>query len=101
VRLSTDAHILLDAAAREDGTVMKISALSGTRVQAGRTTFTTENGEARDEARWIGVVGELIDNGLIEDRAGKGEVFFVTHRGYDIADGLGPYEPEPIDPMDD
>lgn len=100
VRLSTDAHVLLDIAVRDDGSVMKISTLGGTHVQTGSTTFTSETGSARDEARWIAAVDELLASELVEDRAGKGQVFFVTHRGYDIADSLGPYAPEPPDPQD-
>lgn len=100
VRLSIDAHALLDTAVRKDGSVMKISMLSGIHVQAGSTTFMSETGGARDEARWINAVDELLANALIEDRAGKGQVFFVTHRGYDVADSLGPYAPEPLDPRD-
>ncbi|VTU16494.1 hypothetical protein SRS16CHR_01790 [Variovorax sp. SRS16] len=92
--LSVDAHMLLDTAVREDGSVMKISTLGGTHVQAGRTTLTREGGGARDEARWIAAVTELIDNDLVEDRAGKGEVFFVTHHGYRIADALGSSDPK-------
>lgn len=100
VRLSTDAHMLLDTAVRDDGSVMKISSLGGTHVQAGSTTFSIESGGARDDARWSSAVDELVSNDLVEDRAGKGQVFFVTHRGYDIADALGPSDPEPADPRD-
>jgi hypothetical protein len=100
VRLSTDAHAVLDSAVQEDGSVMKISTLGGTHVQAGSTTLTSEPGSARDEARWIAAVDELLANTLVEDRTGKGQVFFVTHRGYDVADSLGPCAPEPLDPRE-
>lgn len=100
VRLSTDAHMLLDAAVRDDGSVMKISSLGGTHVQAGATTFSTETGGAREDARWSSALAELVSNDLVEDRAGKGQVFFITHRGYDIADSLGSSAPEPMDPRD-
>jgi len=34
-------------------------------------------------------VDELQRVGLLEDRAGKGEVFFVTAEGYAVADSRG------------
>jgi predicted transcriptional regulator len=39
-------------------------------------------------ARWRGAVDELYELGLLEDRGGKGEVFFVTNEGYEFAERL-------------
>jgi hypothetical protein len=40
------------------------------------------------EAQWRGAVAELSKLGLLEDRMGEGEVFFVTDEGYRVADLL-------------
>lgn len=94
--ISRDAQWLLTEATRADadGTILMLSTLDGLTIAAGGTTFA-DAGEARDEARWRGALRELWDNSLVEDRSGKGEVFNVTHRGYDIANVLGPISPEP------
>jgi len=56
-------------------------------VQTNERDFTARD-DVRSEARWKGAVVELNRLGLTEDRAGKGEVFFVTDDGYRVADLL-------------
>lgn len=84
-KLSSSAQELLVEAARDpNGIIMRIDTLAGTLVQTNSREFA-KNGEARNEAKWRGAVDELQQKGLVEDRTGKGEVFFVTSEGYDAA----------------
>jgi|LSQX01.3.fsa_nt_gb nucleoside 2-deoxyribosyltransferase len=87
--LSSEAReLLLEAANAPDGVVMMLDALSGIIIRTNKRKFG-EYGDARSEAKWRRVVTELASGGYIEDRAGKGEVFFVTDQGYEAADSLG------------
>ena len=84
--MSEDAKILLVAAAGDPtGRLMRIRHLGGLIVQAGGRNFAIE-GDARSEARWEGVIGELERLGLVEDRGYKREVFAVTDEGVRVAD---------------
>jgi hypothetical protein len=84
--MSEDAKILLVAAAGDPtGRLMRIRHLGGLIVQAGGRNFAIE-GDARSEARWEGVIGELEGLGLVEDRGYKREVFAVTDEGFRVAD---------------
>ena len=79
--------LLLDAVQDPGGVIMRLGTLGGTHVQTNQRTFV-ESGNVRSAARWRGAVDELHNLGLVEDRAGKGEVFFVTDAGYRIGDLL-------------
>ncbi len=84
--MSEDAKILLVAAGGDPtGRLMRIRHLGGLIVQAGGRNFAIE-GDARSEARWEGVIGELEGLGLVEDRGYKREVFAVTDEGFRVAD---------------
>jgi len=86
LRLSDAAKELLLAAAHdENGVVMRFRTASGLHVKTDQKDFVTDR-ESRTEARWYGALGELITSGFIEDRDGKGEVFWLTNLGYDEAD---------------
>lgn len=87
-RLSDDARALLRSAVEDhDGTVLRLRTMGGTSVQAGRRNFA-ESGNARSEARWESALKELVDEGLLQDRGYKGEVFGVTHKGYETAEHI-------------
>lgn len=75
-------ELLIEAAKDPNGIIMQIDTMAGTHVSTNGREFG-ELGDARSEAKWRGVVNELERNGLIEDRAGKGDVFFVTSEGYE------------------
>lgn len=85
--LSAEARILLKAAADGDGVIIRLMHMGGTDIQAGGRNFV-ENSERRHIAKWEAAVEQLEGNGLTEDKAGKGEVYFVTHEGYRLADAL-------------
>lgn len=82
-------ELLLEAVQDPGGAIMRLGTMSGTHVQTNRRSFV-EGGNLRSAAQWRRAVDELHSLGLLEDRAGKGEVFFVTDTGYRAADLLGP-----------
>ena len=90
LRLSEDSiELLTEAANDHSGTIAIFRTFGGTTVQTNGKEFG-EKRNARSEARWQQAVGILLTQGLIEDRAGKRELFFVTHSGYAIADKSRP-----------
>jgi hypothetical protein len=80
-------ELLTEASKDQQGVVMSLQTLGGSIVQANGRDFT-ERGNSRSEAQWRGAVAELSKLHLLEDRAGKGEVFFVTDEGYRTSDLL-------------
>lgn len=79
--------LLLEATKDQNGIVMRLDTMNASHVQTNGRDFI-QSGERREIARWRGAVDELERLGFIEDRGGKGEVFFVTTSGYDAADQL-------------
>ncbi len=71
---------------------MRLETMDGSHVQTNERSFT-EPGDVRSAARWRGAVDELQRTGLLEDRAGKGEVFFVTDGGYRIGEFMKTGQP--------
>jgi hypothetical protein len=85
--LSEEAKLLLAAAAQGDGVIMRLAYLGGTDVQAGGRNFIESN-DRRSVAKWEAAVDELEREGLTQDKAGKRELYFVTHEGFRVADAL-------------
>jgi hypothetical protein len=85
--LGQEAKLLLAAAAKGDGIIMRVEHMGGTDVQAGGQNFV-ESGDRRSAARWEAAVDELERQGLAEDKAGNREVYFITHDGFAVADTL-------------
>lgn len=81
-------ELLIEAVQDPQGVIMRLGTMGGDLVQTHGRSFV-EHGKPRSEARWRGAVDELHQSGLVEDRGGKGEVFFVTDAGYQAADLLG------------
>lgn len=80
--LSPDARELLAAAIGEhDGAIMALSSMGGTFIKTKSRIFT-EPTNARSVAKWRSALRELNQHLFIEDRKGKGELFFVTNLGY-------------------
>ena len=79
--------LLLEAVHDPGGVIMRLGTMAGTHVQTNGRDFI-ESGNVRSSARWRGAVDELHNLGLVEDRAGKGEVFFVSDAGYRVGDLL-------------
>lgn len=88
--LTADAQQLLLAAAGEtQGVIMVSHYLGGSSISAGSKEFAKES-DRRSIARWIAAVEQLHELGLVKDINGKGQIFELTHRGYELADKLQP-----------
>ena len=87
-RLTDEAKTLLvEASSDKNGTILMARTMSGLILQTNGRQLC-ERQDARSEAKWQGAVRELIQQGLIEGRGHKGEVFNVTSEGYRVADEL-------------
>lgn len=75
--------MLQNAAATIDGIVMVAKSIGGTRFSAGNKSYDVSSGQ-REIARHQAAVEELTGLGLIEDVGYKGEIFQVTHEGYEV-----------------
>ncbi|MGD0483322.1 MAG: DUF4062 domain-containing protein [Gemmatimonadales bacterium] len=86
--ISADARELLLAAADDPrGLVMHLRVMGGPLLQTNSREFI-EQASARSAARWMAAQRELQQLGLLEDRSGKGEIYYVTLKGFDTADRL-------------
>jgi hypothetical protein len=63
--------------------------MGGTMIQAGPTPMVEDN-NPRTIAKWEAAIGQLMNEGFMEARGHEGEVFAVTHAGYELADVLRP-----------
>ena len=89
IQLSEDARELLVEATKDaSGVIYKTQTFSGLNVETNGRNFV-KMGKSRSAARWEHAIQDLLDQGLVGDRKGKGEVFEVTHKGFEVADGLG------------
>jgi hypothetical protein len=79
-------ELLVEASADQQGVIMNLQTMGGAIVQTNGKSFV--QGGARSEAQWRSAVTELARLGLVEDRAGSNEVFFVTDEGYRTAEVL-------------
>lgn len=81
--LSDDAKRLLRKTEGDD-TIDCVVVIGRKQISAGGENFT--DGSNRSGERWLAAIRELETAGLIEDRAGKGELYFVTHKGFQAID---------------
>jgi hypothetical protein len=81
-------QLLLEASKDKDGIIMKTRSSSGTIIQTNRKNMIPSPHDARTVAKWEQAIKELLENGFIEERGYKGEVFAVTHKGYEYTDKL-------------
>src|SRR5690606_35579725 len=87
VRVSAQEREILKAAAQDkSGSIMRMSYIGGRTIQAGGRTF----GEAssRDFAKYDSALKELVSKGLVLSLGHKGEMFELTHSGWQLADTL-------------
>lgn len=85
-RLSDEATTLLTAASSKDGVIMKLSYINGTLIAASNDSFGAIGGRAY--AKWENALNELITSGLVVPRGHKGEMYELTHQGWELADTL-------------
>lgn len=80
------AEILLAAAKNENGTIVKLKTIDNASIQSGETSFGREN--SRDLARYEKALEDLVVMELVRAVDEKGEVFNLTHKGWQDADAL-------------
>lgn len=87
VRLSTQEQEILKAAAQDkSGSIMRMSYIGGRTIQAGRLTFG--EGSSREFAKYDSALNDLVSKGLVVTVGHKGEMFELTHSGWQLADAL-------------
>lgn len=85
-QLSDEAiEVLRLAAGGKDDAIILLDFLDGEALQVDGKNLL-EGKDKRSAARYRSAVRSLAASQLIEDRAGKGEVFFITGAGYDMAE---------------
>jgi hypothetical protein len=86
-QLSEEAKTLLKEASQDNnGIIMKIAVMGGRFIQTNSRSFGGERG--RESAKWEYALNQLVDDELVIEKGHKGEVFEVTHKGYELADML-------------
>jgi hypothetical protein len=80
--LSDNAQSLLKTACSDpQGTIIKTITFDGTSICVGRIEFITSQ-ERREVAKWEDSLRELMNEGYIEEKGSKGEIFVATLNGY-------------------
>jgi len=86
LRLSDAARDLLLVAIRdENGVILRTRTATGLHITTNQTDLVTDR-NPKTSARWYGALDELIKGGFVEDRNGKGNVFWLTVLGYSEAE---------------
>jgi hypothetical protein len=67
------------------GSIIHLRYIGGTAIQTNGKTLIPSN-ECREIAKWEQALEELTSKGFVVDRGYKGEVFEITHLGYQVAD---------------
>jgi hypothetical protein len=83
------AELLKEASVAKNGMIMMYGTFGGAFLQTNGRNFITD-GSPQTRARWKAALDELIDEGAVEERGHKGEVFAVTHHGYELAKRVNP-----------
>ncbi|ENB2053169.1 DUF4062 domain-containing protein [Vibrio fluvialis] len=87
-KLSDDAkELLVEASNDRGGDIMKLAYIGGTSMQTNRRNFI-QVGSPREVARWEAALNQLLREDLVESVGTKGQIFRVTHYGFEIADKL-------------
>lgn len=88
VEISDAAKELLKSAAISEDQIEFLDYIGGQELNAGEKTFLTGSASNREVAKWKSALNELEQSGLIVDLSHKGEIFELTHAGYELADKL-------------
>jgi hypothetical protein len=82
-------QLLIETSQDKNGIILKARSSSGTFIgMSGKNNMIPSPHDARTVAKWEQAIKELLENGFIEERGYKGEVFAVTHKGYEYTDKL-------------
>lgn len=87
VRVSAQEREILKAAAQDkSGSIMRMSYIGGRIIQVGGRIFGEES--SRDFAKYESALTDLVSKGLVSAVGHKGEMFELTHAGWQLADAL-------------
>lgn len=87
IKLSDAARELLTAAASEEkGTILVLKTLGGESMHAGKKAFGSQS--KRDYAAYDAALRELIAAGYVKPVGHKGEIYELTHEGWQLVDAL-------------
>lgn len=85
--LSSEASEILKAASEnKNGLIIKPRSVGNRSIQVGDKSFGSES--PRDFAQYDDALGELIAYDLVKGSGNKGEIFELTHKGWQLADAL-------------
>jgi hypothetical protein len=85
--LSQEAKEILVAASSDDrGNIMKIKSLSGRNIQAGKSSFGSK--DQKSFVKYEAALEQLIEHNFVKELGHKGEVFEITHKGWDLIQAL-------------
>lgn len=82
----TETELLLAAAKSGDGNISRRDYLSGRSINIGTLTFG--EGSPREFSKYDSALKSLLNKALIQEVGQKGELFELTHAGWEIADTL-------------
>jgi len=85
--LSEDHKIMLKTAAHGNGTILKIQNLVEQHFQISGHSLGSQ--DKKYFAKWENVLEQLISNGYVSEKGYKGQVFELTHKGWDYAGSIG------------
>jgi hypothetical protein len=87
IKLSNEARELLTAAASEEkGTILVLKTLGGGSMQAGKKAFGSQS--KKDYAAYEAALRELVAAGYVKPAGHKGQIFELTHEGWQLVDAL-------------
>lgn len=79
-------ELIVAAAQDKNGTIIRARTIGSKEIQAGRRSFG--GADSRDYARYDSALDGLLGNGLVKSVGNKGEIFELTHSGWQLAEGL-------------
>lgn len=85
ITLNDESVKLLVAAAKSDGQITNIANIVGTNIAAGGVVMVGDHDSPREVARWAAGLEELEAYNLIRGVTSDGEVFQLTHAGWETA----------------
>ena len=85
--LSKEAkEILVAASADDNGSIMKISTMSDRTIQAGKNSFGTK--DQKSFVKYEAALDQLVTYEFVKELGHKGEVFEITHKGWELVEAL-------------
>tara|TARA_R110002110_G_scaffold14698_1_gene67577 strand:- start:120 stop:908 length:789 start_codon:yes stop_codon:yes gene_type:complete len=85
--LSKEAKEILKAASENsNGTIIKPQSIGSRSIQAGSKSLGSDS--SRDFSKYDAALEELVAAGLVKPQGVKGEMFALTHEGWQVADAL-------------